>query len=41
MEIEVWNFDDRELKNNPEIAEQHKQLLAEYSKYAIILGYLE
>ena len=39
MEIDAWNFDDRELKN-PEIAKQQKELEDRYWKYAIIQGYL-
>ncbi len=39
MEIDAWNFDDRELKN-PEIAKQQKELENRYRKYAIIHGYL-
>lgn len=39
MEIEAWNYDDRELKN-PEIAEEQKQLKDRYAKCAIIEGYL-
>ena len=34
MEIDAWNFDDRELKN-PEISKQQKELNDRYRKYAI------
>lgn len=40
MEIDAWNFDDRELKKS-EITKRQKELEDRYSKYAIIIGYLE
>lgn len=39
MEIDAWNFDDRDLEN-PEIAKIQKELQDRYSKYEIIEAYL-